>query len=211
MYCNMRPQILIISLIILPSQILLAQTKDEIIKYKIFRVDQTSVIRNSKTVYSKYFDSKGKLIKEVEIFYYPFSKSETTYKYLDTLCIQTIDRFFEGKKQVDKTVLNFDYRFDDNKRVIQKTMTNNKGNISIEKISYNPKNQIDTIFIYNNDTAIALSEGFLNYEIKTKENATLKKIKLYSYFDTNKTFIKECNYPVGDSDKSCKIINELLS
>jgi hypothetical protein len=205
----MRPLIVIIILFAQSSPNAFGQTKNEIAKYGIYRVDQTFIKQKFKRVYSKYFDNNGILIKEIETFNNPNSKAVTLYKYSDTVCIETVDKIFEGKKQVETVTTKFQYRFDNNKRLLEKRTSNSKNNISIETYSYNNLNQVDTIFILDNDTTVFEKDNFLNFKIETKGQPSLKKIKIYSYSNENKVLIRDCKYP--PTEKSCKLIEEFNS
>ena len=205
----MRPLILIILLFTQASPKTFGQTKYEIIKYGIYRVDQTFIKKQYKRVYSKYFDKDGILIKEVETFHNPNSKAVTLYKYLDTVCIETVGKIYEGNKQVEIVTTKFEYRFDNKKRLVEKKINSSKNNISIETYSYNNLNQVDTTFIFDNDTTIFEKGNFLNFKIETKAQPSLKRIKIYSYPNENKVLIKDCKYP--PTDKSCNLIEEFNS
>jgi hypothetical protein len=208
---TMRKFIQLVLFLISFTQTTLGQTKYEIRKFKISKIEQTIFLKKHKRIYTKFFDKGGELIKEIEVFTNPYFKTETNYKYLDTLCIETIDIYLDEENKVSKRTTNFEYLFDNEKRMTQKITRNSEKNISIEKYSYNQINQIDTIFFYNNDTTINVKGNFLNYETKTKKEATLKKIKSYTYLDKNNISIKECNFPLSNNDKNCKLIEDFES
>lgn len=206
---TVRPLILIILLFSQPSSNAFGQTKSEIVKHGIYRIDKTYLGKKFKRVYSQYFNQDGNLIKQVETINNPSSKSETIYKYSDTLCIQTEDKIFEGNKQVETVTTKFQYQFDSNKRLIEKRISNSKKNVSIEKYSYNSLNQLDTTFIFDNDTTVFEKGSFLNFKIETKPQPSLKKILAYSYPNENRVLIKDCKYP--PTEKNCSFIEDFNS
>jgi hypothetical protein len=206
---TMRPLILIILLFTQTSPKTFGQTKDDIIKYGIYRVDQSFIKKQYKRIYSKFFDKDGILIKEVETFNNPNSKVEKLYKYSDTLCIETVAKIFEANKLVETGTTKFEYRFDNYKRLVEKRTSSSKNNISIETYSYNNLNQVDTTFIFDNDTTVFEKGNFLNFKIETKAQPSLKKIKVYSYPNENNVLIKDCKFP--PTEKSCNLIEEFNS
>ena len=199
----------IILFFLLYSQISLGQTKNEIKKFKIFKIEQTVFFRNNKKFYTKYFNDDGEIVKDILVINKPFFKSVTTYKYLDSLCMEQIDESFEGNNKPEIVTTKFQYQFDNFKRIIQQTTSNSQNNILIEKYSYDNLNRVDTTFIFDNDTTVFEKGSFLNFKIETKPQPSLKKIKFYSYPDENKVLIKDCKYPI--SEKSCNFIEEFSS
>lgn len=205
----MRPLIIIILLFAQSFPSVMGQTKYEIVKYGIYRIDQTFIKKQSKRVYSKYFDNNGLVIKEVETFSNPITKVVVVYKYSDTVCIEAIEKIFEGGKQVETVTTQFHYRFDKNKRLLEKKTTSSNNKVSIETYTYNDFNQIDTTFIFDNDTTIFEKGNLLNFTIQTKAQPSLKKIKTYSYPNENKILVKDCEYP--PTDRNCKLVETLNS
>ena len=148
-------------------------------------------------------------MKDILVINKPFFKSVTTYKYLDSLCIEQVDKSFEGNTKPETLTTKFQYQFDNFKRIIEQTTSNSKNNISIEKYSYDNLNRVDTAYIFDNDTTVFEKGSFLNFKIETKPLPSLKKIKLYLYPDRNKVLIKDCKYPI--TEKNCNFIEEFNS
>lgn len=200
----MRSCISIILFFLLYSQISLGQTKNEVTKFKIFKTDQIFLFRKNKKIYTKYFNTEGEIVKEVLVISKPFFKSVTTYKYLDSLCVEFVEISFEGNNKPKVITTNFDHQFDSQKRLIQETTSNSENDISIERHSYDSLNRIDTTFIYDNDTTIFEKGSFLNFKIGKKVKPSLKKIIIYSYPSANRVLIKDCKNP--PAEKSCNFI-----
>jgi hypothetical protein len=190
----MKPFITIILSFLLPFQILMAQTKNQIVNLKIYCTNQISTWKAKPRIYRVFYDEKANITKEIEILGKTNTKTITTYKYLDTLLIQSIEQFFEKDKLVSTLTTTYTYQFEGN-RIKSKTITSSLGNIAIEKYTYNRNNQFDTVFIYNNDTTIWTSQQPILGEEKLNKTASIKKIKLYSYLDSNRVSVLECNYP----------------
>jgi hypothetical protein len=207
---TMRPFKSTILLFLLPSQFLLGQTKNEIINLKIYSVDHISTWQKKPRIYKVFYDEKGNIIKEVETLQKTNTKTITRYKYSDTLLIQSIEQGFENGKLINSLLTSYTYQFDKEKRLKSKKITNSSKNILIEKYSYNSNNKLDTVFVYNNDTTIWTPQQHFTGERKLNKTASIKKIKVYSYLDSNGISIQECNYPSFES-YSCKTYETIES
>ena len=209
---TVRKIIAIILSFLLPSQILLGQTKNEIINLKIYRVDRTSIWQDKPRLYSVYYDEKGNIIKEVETFGKTNYKSVTSYKFLVTLLIQIVQQEFVKNKLTGNSITDITYQFDNQKRIKSKTAKSSSKEISKELYLYNNKNQFDTIFIYNNDTTIWTPKQPFTGIKKLKKIANIKRIKVYDYSESHKVVIKDCIYPINNFDNtSCRTYETIES
>jgi hypothetical protein len=209
---TMRKFITIILTFLLPAQICLGQTTNEIINLKIYRVDRNSIWQDKPQLNSIYYDERGNIIKEEETFGNTNYKSMTTYKYLDTLLSQVIEQEFEKNKLIGNSISDITYQFDNKNRIKSKTTKKSNKEISKELYSYNIKNQFDTVFIYNNDTTIWTPKQPFTGIKKLKKLATVKRVRVYDYSENNKIVIKDCFYPINTNDNSsCRTYENIES
>jgi len=196
----MRPFISIILTLLLQQAI--GQTKTEIKRHKIYRVDESFLFQGKPAVYTSYYDPLGRVIKQIEGISYDKSKLITSTKYLDDTLISEIkvDTFY-GKVFLGTTVFSYVYKFDKNRRITSKQSKKSSGEITKEVYTYNIHNKLDTVFFFNNDTTIWTGNSFTGKRQLTN-NLSLKRVNIYSY-NGDTVFLKDCCYPISLYDKLC--------
>ncbi len=163
---TMKILVIIIFLVCVPFQSIFCQAmgaiKDEIIKFKIARIDTKTKIGNRETKSSAYYDGNGNNVM--------YKMEDTGYKYIayyefrDTLLTKLIAVTYENGILTDSLIDKFSYKFDSHGRIIENTLVRPSGEMSINKTIYNDLGQIDTTYRY-----------------KTSDNALLKMTECSKY------------------------------
>ena len=69
------------------NQFLFGQTKEQIIKFKIYRLDHITRFAKKPKIYSYYYDTLGRTIKEDLVIESKGEKTTTTFIFKDSLLI----------------------------------------------------------------------------------------------------------------------------
>src|SRR5437868_6423741 len=180
-----------------------AQTTEQIVSLHIYAIDDISTWQNKPRTYTRYYDEKGNIVKEIQIMERTKTSTITSYKYSGSLLSEVFEVNFENGKRVDSLRTNYQYEFDSANRMMSKTTTTSSGNISTEKISYNKFSQPDSVLVYNNDTTIWNSKNTILGEKHLNKIASIKKLRVYSYMSDGTVSMQECTYPYPET-YSCK-------
>ena len=203
----MKILLLIILAFSLPFKKVIGQTKTEILKFNISRIDYNSKFGDDSTLLSEYYDIEGKVIKYESSYKRASQNFVIINKYVDTLLVKVINCKYENGNLIDSTVTNFDYQFDNQNRIISNIKTNSLNEIQQCKFSYNGKNEIDTTFVYNNDLTISAEGQPFGNEKKLTKTVTLKGIEVTEFHKDTVIFKKCCPY----NNTDCSIIESLNS
>ena len=208
----MRCSILFIFLFCL--QKVSAQTIAEIRQFHIYRVDVSTLFRGKPYINSIFYDSSGRVVKEIEEAFYDASKFVTLKTYLNDSLVKEInvDTFYK-EKFAGRTTILYDYVFDKDHRITSKLSRKSNGELTKECFVYKTDGRLDTIFIFRNDTTLWTGNPFIGTQ-QLKKDLSLKRIKAFSYHDDT-TFEKDCCTPILEFDKTCckgfvKISNDTL-
>jgi hypothetical protein len=200
----MKLKTLVILLFSCCHQLVFSQTKEQVIKYNIFRVDRIRKDHQITVVHSVYYDNNANISKEEED-YGGSGNNTTLYKYLDTLLVQMTELCFyngEGTTIRDSTMTN--YRYDKRNRLLSESCRNINGELSRKKYIYNNNGGIDTVLLYDNDSTALTDKSPIVGERRYKKKVSLEKMQAYNYPDSNIVLIRECNCPIWDSNFNCK-------
>jgi len=208
----MRPYIFIILLSLFHQAA--GQTRFDIQKHHINRIDQTFTVQGNSELTSTFYDTLGRTIKQIDKSSYDGSKFVMINKYLnDTLLSEiTVDTFYNNKF-FGRTTVSFSYTFDHHNRVTSKLSESSTGEMVKEIYSFKADGRLDTLFVFNNDTTLWSGNSFTGVR-QLKNSLTLKRIKVYSY-NGDTAFVKDCCYPVSEYDKLCckgfvEVLNDSL-
>jgi hypothetical protein len=181
------------------------QTKDEVIKHNIIRVDSEMSNGKYKSISSTYYDKSGNNVMTIFI-----ADSSTKFigynQFNDSLLVKLIETKFEFNKMVDSQVTRFDYKLNFKGLITENKKTEPSGQIIIDKYIYNDAGQYDTTYREEIDKAsshIIITEYCKYARINNKVisycydslgwNSPNFTITESIYIDTLKEFtIKEC-------------------
>jgi len=218
----MKLKISVVLLLVFCSLFVVAQTKEQILKYKIYRVDKSWKAGKAPRMISTYYDMNANIIKEVKSYGSKGDTSVAIYKYLDNELIETNEQGFDKTALTSMTDTSYTYV---DGRLLSKTtkdlesevtadssaiqLSDDTG-ISKEDYHYNDKGQIDTVLVSNNDTTIWTTKNPFAGDKKHKATLSLKKVQIYTYPDGNTVSIKECRFPIDESDNTCCNISQTI-
>ncbi|MEO8770897.1 MAG: hypothetical protein ABI402_12445 [Ferruginibacter sp.] len=139
----MKILIIIIFSFGLSLQGLLGQTKAEILKFKIAKVDAEIKTGNYKMLSSSYYNKYGNEV--MSIMSSPNYKYISYNEYQDSLLVKQIGVDYNDEKLSDSQVVKFLYKLDNNGMIIENKMILSDGKVKINKIHYDKDFNIDTL------------------------------------------------------------------
>ena len=184
------------------NQFLFGQTKDQIIKFKIYRTDHITSFAKKPKINTYYYDTLGRTIKEDLVLESKNEKTTTTYIFNDSLLAKTLDTTFIKNVLVNFETKDFSYEFDNQNRIKSKTETSSDNRIDKEEYIYNSQNKLDSVLFYDNDSLKLNDEKPSRFVQGFGKNLNVNGYKSYKYLGKDTILIKECKNFYDDSRAS---------
>ncbi|MEI2748939.1 MAG: hypothetical protein V9E88_09305 [Ferruginibacter sp.] len=155
----MKLLLLIMLNFLLLSKVMIAQTKEEIIKFNIEKVVTHIITGNRPSMSTTYYDLKG---NETQHEYIDSNfRIKFLYFYSDSLLIQSIQNEYINDSLSKTVLVRFDYTFDAQGRITATNIYNNNVLESCFKNIYLPSGNIDTAYTYRKlifDNSVRLTD-----------------------------------------------------
>lgn len=209
-------------LIVLLSQDAISQSKEQLVRHKIYRVDGKTVsgdwILNSSTYYNVFGD------QVLAITYDSSYKFINLSQYSDSLLVKTISIKYQNNVLVDSLVHIFEYTFDSSGTMTQNRLLYPDGTMRINRMKYNSDQKMDTLFEYrseskNSDSVLIRKMVYTYWKDKSVrygydyQKSGSNKVEICESYETDtlrKYKFKDCVI-VNDQPDSCTSYNMYIT